>query len=304
MPSKNYNFDFYECSTFNSSANAIPRTSFEILNGMLAKYEQGDSCVKQIGSNSYELRHFEATAYGFKGIIGKHRQNDLPHAAVIGGVEREIELAANENLLEKAYFSYYSDYSVLILQRNHLCISSNNMGKYLTESAYVTSLNPVIEAADLRWLLNNHVQIRTAEFSIARPTNPELFNDIEHDFNNSIIATLNGTGTAQLNISLRGNARSDVAEERYLASTLKGALRELQTKFDVKKCKLLLEDDETLITHPVDLVADRLFFTKQIEVEGRYPPIIEMWAALDESRAEKENELANYFGDLNQERLA
>ncbi|MBB1391680.1 hypothetical protein H5185_20035 [Shewanella sp. SG44-6] len=304
MSSKNYHFDFYECSIFNSSANAIPRTSFEILNSMLAKYAQGDSRVKQIGNNSYELRHLEATAFGFKGIIGKHRQNDLPHAAVIGGVEREIELAANENLLEKAYFSYHSDYSVLILQRNHLCISSSSMGKYLSESAYVTSLNPVIEAADLQWLLNNNVQVRTAELSIARPTNPELFNGIEHDFNNSIISTLKGTGAAKLNLTLRGNGRSDIAEERYLATTFKGALRELNTKFDVKKCKLLLEDDETLATHPVDLVADRLFFTKQIEVEGRYPPIIEMWDALNESRAEKENELANYFGDLNQERLA
>jgi hypothetical protein len=304
MPSKNYNFDFYECSTFNSSANALPRTSFEILNRMLTRFGQGDSSVKQIGSNSYELRQIESTDYGFKGIIGKHRENDLPHAAVIGGDEREISLAANENLLEKAYFSYHSDYSVLIIQRNHLCISNNNMGKYLTESAYVTTLNPVIEPADLQWLLNNHVQIRTAEFAIARPTNPDLFNDIEHDFNNSIISTLNGTGTAQLNLTLRGNARSDVAEERYLASTMKGALRELQTKFDVKKCKLLLENDETLITHPVDLVSDRLFYNKQIEVEGRYPPAFEMWAALDEARTEKQGELANYFGELNQERLA
>ena len=304
MPSKKYNFDFYECSTFNSSANALPRSSFDILNGMLAKFVQGDSSVKQIGSNSYELRHIESTNYGFKGVIGKHRQNDLPHAAIIGGNEREISLAENENLLEKAYFTYHSDYSILILQRNHLCISSNNTGKYLTESAYVTTLNPVIEPVDLQWLMNNHVQIRTAEFAIARPTNPELFNDIEHDFNNSIISTLNGTGTAQLNLSLRGNARSDVAEERYLASTVKGALRELQTKFDVKKCKLLLEDDETHITHPVDLVADRLFYNKQIEIEGRHPPIFEMWTALDEARVEKENELTNYFGDLNQERLA
>jgi len=304
MPSKNYNFDFYECKTFNSSANAVPKTSFEILNGMFTRFGQGDSTVKQIGSNSYELRHIESTAYGFKGIIGKHRQNDLPHAAVIGGDEREISLAANENLLEKAYFTYHSDYSVLIMQRNHLCISSNNMGKYLTESAYVTSLNPVIEPADLQWLMNNHVQIRSAEFAIARPTNPELFNDIEHDFNNSIISTLNGTGTAQLNITLRGNARSDVAEERYLASTVKGALRELQSKFDVKKAKLLLENDDTLITHPVDLVSDRLLYNKQIEVEGRYPPTFEMWTALDEAREEKQSELENYFGELNQERLA
>lgn len=304
MPSKNYHFDFYECSTLNSNANAHPRLPFDILSGMLTRFDQNDSTVKKIGSNSYELRHIEATEYGFKGIIGKHRENDLPHAAIIGGEEREISLEPNENLLEKAYFSYHSDYSILIIQRNHLCISSNNMGKYLTESAYVTTLNPVIEAADLQWLMNNHVQIRTAEFAIARPTNPDLFDDVEHDFNNAIVSTLSETGTALLKLSLRGNARADVAGERYLASTVKGALRELQTKFDVKKCKLLLENDETLITHPVDLVADRLFYTKQIEVEGRYPPAFEMWDALDESRVEKENELINYFGDLNQARLA
>ncbi|MGL4750889.1 MAG: DUF6731 family protein [Aeromonadaceae bacterium] len=219
MPRKNYNFDFYGCLTTNASQNTQSKTTFEILNGLLTKFNQRDSTVKTIGSNRYELRHLESTSYGFKGIIGKHRTNDLPHAAIIGGNEREIALAPNENLLEKAYFTFHSDYSILIIQRNHFCISSVNMGRYLTESAYVTVLNPIIEAADLQWLMNNHVQIRTAEFAIARPTNPDLYNDVEHDFNNSIISTLNGTGTAVLNLSLRGNARSELAGERYLAST-------------------------------------------------------------------------------------
>lgn len=304
MSQKKYSFDFYQCSTINSSPNAQPKTTFEILNAMLTKFEQGDNTSKVIGSNNYELRCIESTDYGFKGVVGKHRANDLPHAAIIGGEEREIELEPNENLLEKSYFTFHSDYSILIIQRNRFCISSVSMGKYLTSSAYVTSLSPIVEAEDLQWLMNNNVQIRTAEFSIARPTNPELFNNVEHDFNNSIISTLNGTGTAMLNLSLRGNARSDIAEERYLASTLKGALRELQTKFDVRKCRLLLENDETLIAHPVDLVADRLFYAKTIEVEGRYPPAFEIWSALDDARVEKENELANYFGGLNEARLA
>ncbi|HFD7168707.1 TPA: DUF6731 family protein [Yersinia enterocolitica] len=304
MARKNYNFDFYNCVTASSNSNAQVKSTFDILNSLFVKFQQGENTVKVIGSNSYELRGIEETDYGFKGIIGKHRVSDLPHVAVIGGEEREISLEPNENLLEKAFFTFHADYSIIIIQRNHFCISHSNMAKYLSESTYVTALNPIIEATDLRWLLNNNVQIRTAEFAIARPTNPELFNDVEHDFNNSIISTLNGTGTAMLNMSLRGNARSDVAEDRYLASTLKGALRELQTKFDLKKCKLLLEDSETHITHPVDLVADRLFYTKNIEVEGRYPPSFEMWAALEEARAEKENELANYFGNLTQSRLA
>ena len=166
--------------------------------------------MKSIGSSSYEIRSLNRTDYGFKGIIGKHRQNDLPHAAIIGGEEREIPLAPNENLLEKVHFSFYEDYSLIIIQRNRFCINSSNFGVYLSDAGYVTSLNPIIEPTDLQWLMNNHVHIRTAEFAIARPTNPELFQDIEHDFNNSIITTLNGSGTAMLNLSLRGNARSDI----------------------------------------------------------------------------------------------
>lgn len=303
MTTRTYAFDFYQCNTFNASSNAVPMTSFDIFNLMFANFNNGDSNVKQISSSSYELRLLEATDYGFRGVIGKHRKNDLPHVAIFGGDERSIDLAPNENLLEKAYFTYYSDYSVLILQRNFYCISSKTFGKYLTKSGYITTLNPIIEATDLKWLMDNHVQIRTAEFIIARPTNPDLFQGVEHDFNNSIIATLNGTGTANINMTLRGNARSDVSEERYLASTLKGALRELQTTFDVKKCQLLLENDETFITHPVDLVANRLIYKKPINVDGRYPPSAEMWTAIKEARVEKETDLANYFGGLDQERL-
>jgi len=152
--------------------------------------------------------------------------------------------------------------------------------------------------------MNNSVQVRTAEIAIARPRNPDLFRDIEHDFNNTIIATLNGTGTAKLNLSLRGDAHSDDPEQRYLAGPFKRALREMQTTFDVKKCKLLLENQDTKITHPIDLVADRLFFDKTISVEGRYPPSFEMWEALTEAREEKNPELVSYFGNMEQQRLA
>jgi hypothetical protein len=233
-------------------------------------------------------------------VIGKHRKNDLPHAAVIGGDERPITIAENENLLEKAYFTFYNDYSLLIIQRNHLCIGFKSLSKYFSDSGYITSLNPVIEVEDLQWLLNSHVQVRTAQIAIARPTNPDLFRDCEHDFNNSIISTLKGTGTAMLNLSLRGDAKSSDPDERYLSSIFKRAIREMQSEFDVKKCKLLLENDDTNISHPVDLVADRLYFSKQIDVTGRYPPVNEMWSALAEARDENEGELANYFGNIQQ----
>lgn len=304
MTVKKYNFDFYECVTRNSNANAELKSTSDMIKAIFDRKNGGNSTVKEIGRRNYELRLVEETEFGYKGIVGKHRENDLPHAAVIDGDEREIELEPNENLLEKAHFYFYQDYQVLILQRNHFCVSSNNLGKYLSEQGYVTSLNPVIETADLQWLMNDSIQVRTAQIAIARPRNPELFQDVEHDFNNSIISTLNGSNAAMVNLSLRGNARSMNPDERYLSSAFKRGIREMQSTFDVQKCKILLENQDNFVTHPVDLVADRLFYQKDIDVEGRYPPTFEMWEALAEARAERENELITYFGDINAPRIA
>jgi len=303
MAIKNYYFDFYQCITANSDVNAERRTTSQLLDEIFTRFEQGNSCVKEIASYTYELRLFEQTDFGYRGVIGKHRTSDLPNAAVVGGEERELQLAPNENLLEKSFFYFYRDYSLLIVQRNHMCIGFNNLSKYFSSGGYVTALSPVIAPDDVLLLMKNNIQIRHADFSIAKPTNPALFEDIEHDFTNSIIATLDGSGTAMLNLTMRGNARSDIADERYLASSLKGALRELNSKFDVKKCRLLLENQDTLITYPVDLVADRLFYYARVNVEGRYPSAAAMWQAMEDARDSKETELELYFGSLERQRL-
>lgn len=303
MTAKKYHFDFYECVTGNSNANADMKSTSDMLKVAFDRKVAGHGTVKEIGGRNYELRMIEETDYGYRGIFGKHRENDLPHAAIINGDEREIELAPNENLLEKSHFHYYFDYQLLILQRNHFCISSNNLGKYLSEQGYVTVLNPVIEPADLQWLLNDHMQVRTAEIAIARPRNPELFQNIEHNFNNSIVSTLKGSNSAMLNIAMRGDANSRNAADRYLDPGFKRGIREMQATFDVRKCKILLENENNFVTHPVDLVADRLFYATNIDVEGRYPPSFEMWSALAEARTEKNIELVTYFGDLNAQRI-
>ncbi|TNC80688.1 MAG: hypothetical protein C9356_12370 [Oleiphilus sp.] len=177
------------------------------------------------------------------------------------------------------------------------------MARFLSDSGYVTSLSPVIEPTDLQWMINNKIHLRHAEIAIARPRNPELFQRMEHDFNNSIVTTLTGTGTAMLKIEIRGDAKSTDPECRYLAQNVKRAFREMQANFDVRKCKLLLEHEDSHITHPVDLVLDRLIFQKDIAIETRYPPLFEIWEALTEARTEKEEELRRYFGSLERMRL-
>ena len=144
--------------------------------------------------------------------------------------------------------------------------------------------------------MNNQVNLRSIDLTIARPTNSNLFCNNAHDFNNSIIATLNGSNAASIHLTLRGDGRSHNPERRFLGTNLKSALIELVANYNLKKAKILLEENG--IMEPIDLVADRLFYYTDIYMNGKYPLPDNMWTALRESRENKETELQNYFGTI------
>ncbi|ENM0968477.1 hypothetical protein AB6R08_003701 [Vibrio parahaemolyticus] len=298
MTTKNFYFDFYSCETQTSQVNGLPLDTTGVFRQLHELFEQGrEGTVKTINNQLIELRDIRVTEYGFKGVIGKHRRNNLPHAAVAGGAERVLPLRENENLLEKAHFTYYSDYSLIIVQRNRLCINWQSLGMYLSPANYTTVLNPIIEPANLAWLADGHVQVKSAKINVARPTNPEVYRNVRHDFNNSIIAALNNTRSASMNLVFRGDARSDDPVERYLDSSFKRAIRELQETLEVKKLYLVTEHDQTGVEHPIDLVTDRLTHYDLVEMNGRYPDSFNMWEKLEEAREAKGAELVNFFGE-------
>jgi len=297
MPIKKFYFDFFQCETIAGQAHLPQLSTDEILSRFRNKYnDPNDNTVRTIRGKTLELRGIEETNYGYRGVIGKYRTAVLPHAAIPGGAERELDLHKDEHLIEKAFFKYFSDYSLLILQRNRFALNSHLFSNYLSVNGYATSLNPIIEAADLQRLINNEVNLRSLSLSVARPTNPDLFIDIEHDFNNSIVSSLNSSNAAIINLQLRGNGRSNDPEERFLSLNLKQALIELKNRFNLKKADIQLEENG--ITHPLDLVTDRLSYYTDIEMLGRYPLAQDMWGSLMEAREEKEQELQNYFGVL------
>ncbi len=300
---KKFYFDFFQCETLSGQANLPRIPPDEIFRRLKSKYDNdGENTVRTLAGKTLELRRIEETDYGYRGVVGKYRKSILPHAAVPGGNERELDLREDEQLIEKAYFKYFSDNSLLILQRNRFALNSHIFGQYLSLNGYTTSLNPIIEAADLHRLIRNEVNLRALDIVIARPTNQNMFVGIEHDFNNSIIASLNSSNAAVIHLNLRGNGKSDDPEKRYLSLNLKRAIIELKNRFNLKKADVLLEEGG--LAHPLDLVADRLSHSTLIEMVGKYPLASDMWAALRESREEKEQELQNYFGVLGNDRLA
>lgn len=296
MSNKRFYFDFYQCVTIDT-ANQNANTN-DVFNILLAKFESNpEETVKRIGTKIFEIRQIERTDYGFKGILGKHRISDLPHAAFAGGREREIPLEENENLLEKSYFNFYTENSLLIIQRNRFCFNWLNLGKFLSSTTQTTAINPIIEPANLEWLMRDDVRIRTLEINIARPRNAELFQECRHDFNNSIFATLNGTESAKVNLVLRGDAKAADPEEKYLGSRIKHAFEETLETFEVSKLKLETEDIHTGVDHPLDLIADRLSYFDDVEMIGRYPVSVDMWEKLLLAKASKAAELNAYFGE-------
>ncbi|MBF7997759.1 DUF6731 family protein [Rahnella laticis] len=297
MPTKRFYFDFYQCNTISTNTANEYHSPDDVMAKLLQDFEDAHQLtVKQVGSKIVEMRDIQRTSFGFKGILGKHRQNDLPHAAVAGGQERELTLNANENLLEKAYFHYYSVNSVLIIQKNRYCYNWLLLSKYLSDSVQNTTVNPIIQTASLNWLMRNEVRIKTLEIGIARPRNAELFRNAEHDFNNAMIATLNGSNSAKINLTLRGDGRTTDPETRYLGSNLKRAFAETFETFQVEKLKVDTENVETGFNHPLDLVADKLTHYADVEMGGRYPLSASIWEALAAAKASKEDELNAYFG--------
>lgn len=296
MATKRFFFDFYQCNTISTNASNTISTEM-VFNNLLTGFEEDPArTVKPVGTKLVELRHIERTDFGFRGIIGKHRANDLPHAAVAGGVERELTLGDNENLLEKAYFHYYLENSVLVIQKNRFCYNWLLLSKYLSNGTQNTTISPIIQPNSLNWLMRNEVQIKTLEISVARPRNIDLFRAAGHDFNNALVATLNGTNSAKVNLTLRGDGRSADPESRYLGSSLKRALTETLERFEVEKLKIDTFNTETGVDHPIDLVADKLCHYEEVEMGGRYPLSASIWDAISNAAASKTEELNAYFG--------
>lgn len=296
MPVRTYTYDFYQAFYASSSPDAAARTLGDRLVEIKEIKDGGNFYYKDMGSFTYEIRELFETDYGFKGVVGKHRHIDLPPAAYVGGDEREIELREGENILEKTQFLFYSDMNLLVLRRNIMCIGHAKLAKLFAEARYACSLNPVINPADVSLLARGNMKLKHMDIAIARPTNPELFRGLEHDFNNTLFQSMQQTGAARFNAEFRGDGRSRIPDSRYLDSAMKRALREMTATFDVEKCNIMLEDEDTGISHPVDLVADRIVSRKQVDSPGSTVRNSDVFSSMEEAKDEEQPRLDEYFG--------
>ncbi len=292
--SKSYKVVFFQGQV---GADGSSGSVSQILNNLITDREIP---IIQIKKNGYELRDLERINQGnvIKGAIAKFRQNNLPHAAAPGIVDRELDLDENEGLIEKNFFLFYKKWELLVWQTNGNGSRVGRLAEYLTEIFGETVLfNPVLQVEAMRRLMNKEFEIKQVRVRVARPTNPDLYNP-KQQWSKDILSLMNNSGGMHVDITMRGDGHSKKPEKRYLAKRVKSAIKEMIKSGDVKAAKVVVED-EFGATHPIDLIADRLYSRQDVQMIGRYPSKESMFSALKHAKDECQNDLRDVFGEDN-----
>jgi hypothetical protein len=253
--------------------------------------------VITIGSMSYEIRDLRKLHGGsYSGVFAKYRTDDVPHAGSPNGPERPLDLSDHEGLIEKNYFLYQAGRELLIYQRNGNGSTTSKLSRYFSDLMGETVVfNPVLQPEPTRRLLRTGAIPVSVDLSIARPTNPEMFAD--DDWSDSILSVLAGAGGVRLKLRITSDARSKDEEDHHLLGRVKRAVSGFVEGGVAKVARVNVEEDG--IRHPIDLIADRLVSSQEVEMSGRYPIGQSMNAALRRARDEETDALEEIFGANN-----
>ena len=253
--------------------------------------------VITISTMSYEIRDLKKHQGGsYSGVFAKYRTDDVPHAGSPNGPERLLDLSEHEGLIEKNYFLYQATHELLIYQRNGNGSTTSKLGKYFGEYMGETVVfNPVLQPEPTRRLLRSEAVPVSVDLSIARPTSSDMYSD--DDWSDSIMSVLAGAGGVRLKLRITSDARSKNEEDHHLLGRVKRAVSGFVEGGAATVARVNVEEDG--IKHPIDLIADRLISSQEVEMSGRYPIPQSMNSALRRARDEEKDALAEIFGANN-----
>jgi hypothetical protein len=182
-----------------------------------------------------------------------------------------------------------------VIQRNRAGGSASKLGEYL--SAFDTesvAFDPVLQPDPMKRLMSGKVLARSIDIRVARPTNPDLAP--KYQFSRAVMEVLQGSGGKNVSIKISGDARAPRTSDRRLLADVKRGVRELWDIADVKRARAVIEDEDGM-THPIDLIADRIVETAEVQMNGRYPDPRSVLHALDEARHKQGASITQVLGE-------
>ena len=271
------------------------RVSDIMLRRLAQAPEAGGSAPVQLGPYTFDMKRLEVQPDGIiSGEFVKYRHDHLPNVGAPNREERELDIRDDEYLIEKSYFLFEPARQLLIYQRNAHGASVLNLEKYFARIHHeaLTLFQPVLQPDPMRRLMRGEAMPRSVYLTVARPTNPELVP--ETDWGRAALELLSSSGGYGFTLQLRADGHSQ-GDERFLGGRVKRAVQELIECGAAKTARVKVEEEG--ISHPIDLIADRLISTQTVEMAGRYPMRASIVPALYAALQEKQEELREVFGD-------
>ncbi len=290
-----YRIDFFQLDLAPSVSFQSPRDGLEAIRNqtLVAIHPTGPN----VGPNEFVRDIWQLDRRrnrSFTGQFRKFRMSDLPEVGRAGQPAAQLSLPRNSGIVERNFFIYYERFQLVGWVNNGHANTAMQFARFLSTLWGATvRANPVLQPDAVRRLLRGGVEIKRMTVTIPRPANPDAYpND---DFSRETIEMLNRSGADSMHLMLTTDARrGDTAG--HLANRMKRTLSELAA-FGATTAKAVVFDDG--MEHPIDLIADRISSSQEIEHDdGRYPPAASMYQLIDAARQESDDALIEYFGEL------
>lgn len=286
LQTRRYTIDFYQLSV--TSTPQIP-TVDDGFKRILAS----PGAIHDIVGYTRELWKPCVRPGSIGGQFRKFRTSDLPEIGSAGNDATELALAENQGLIERNFFVYYEEHQLVGWCRNGHGNTISQFASFLS-ACWGTKVqaSPILQPDAAKRLMRGGVELKTIEVTLARPTNPDFYP--EEDFSQGMIDMLRDSGADTIKLTMGINTRrADTAGS--LSSRWKNALNEV-TGMGASTARAVVYDDG--VEHPIDLIADRVISTQELETNARFPPSGTMYGAIDTARDECKDSIDDYFSSM------
>lgn len=288
MASKYYRIDFYQISLIPTADIAAPSAGFQaFIDGAV------DSTYRD-GGYTREIYGLDVRSSGrsIGGRLRKFRTTDLPEIGGFGADSAEIVLGTGEGLIEQNFFVWYRQHNVIAWHVNGHASPPTQLAALLSHTwGTQVYIDPIIQTEALQRLLAGNVEVKKLKVSVARPTNPALFpNDV---FTPALLGIMSQSDADAIHLEMGVNLRLN--PEGSLAVGVKQLLQNL-VSIGATTARAIVEEDG--ITHPIDLIADRVSTTVVSASNSRFPLPATMYQLIDGAQQECQGAIDDYFSSV------
>lgn len=285
MARKNIRIDFYQLVLNQENDIKSIKDGFEaIISKTIGNSSKGNDFLR-------EIHKLEKQNDNYYGCIRKFRNDDLPRVGALGGEEIDLELEDGQGLIEQNGFIFYPQYSVLAYHynqhANHITRFTDVLSKLF--NAKIEAI-PLIASDTFKRLMKTGTTLVALEAKIPAPKSSELLPDCDN-FTQDALRLIGKSDADFLTINLSIDRRHNGGMKR-LTNRLKNSIKDIN-QLDPQKLTAMI--DEGGIVSPIDLIADRIKKTRQIETHGRYIDRAILYETIQNAFNDVSEEIENYF---------